>query len=337
MAFGFGQVAGAGAGRSGPSGRWGRGRRAAPWAPRARGADRRRRLARKSGLARLGKAGDPVAGRDGEQVRGATGLAAGPRRQPAQLVVDLDHRLVEKGGGTGEELDRVKPRQLGAGSGDRPRPLRDPCPRGSPPGAAAVPGSRSAPAAAGCPPPAPPPVLPQTPAAHAGSPGSWPCPNRPGSRYRHRWTAASRQPRPTSRDQDRDRQDRARMAGRPARDCAQSIESGPLTSALRNCDDELVFGVEQLFFRTRLDDFAAPQHGEEVSDPPRRVEVVADRQIAAAVLGVHLADQLAKQRGADGVEAGVGLVEHDDRGSSTSARAKPARLRIPPESSFGIL
>ncbi len=32
------------------------------------------------------------------------------------------------------------------------------------------------------------------------------------------------------------------------------------------------------------------------------------------MLGVHLLDQLAQQRGADRVEARVGLVEHDDLG-----------------------
>src|SRR5581483_12350135 len=59
--------------------------------------------------------------------------------------------------------------------------------------------------------------------------------------------------------------------------------------------DELVVGVEQLVRRARLDDPALPQDGDEVRDAARRAEVVADHQVAAAVLLVDLADQLAEQ------------------------------------------
>src|SRR3954469_6048242 len=58
--------------------------------------------------------------------------------------------------------------------------------------------------------------------------------------------------------------------------------------------DELVVGVEQLVRGARLPDPALPQDGDEVGDAPRRTKVVADHQVAAAVLLVHLADQLAQ-------------------------------------------
>src|SRR3954453_2744512 len=77
--------------------------------------------------------------------------------------------------------------------------------------------------------------------------------------------------------------------------------------------DELVLRVEQLLLRSRLDDLALPEHGDEVGDPARGSEVVADHQVAAAVLLVDLADQLAQKRGPHRVEARVRLVEHDDR------------------------
>ena len=55
----------------------------------------------------------------------------------------------------------------------------------------------------------------------------------------------------------------------------------------------------------------------------------ADHQVAAAVLGVDLADQLAEQRRADRVEAGVGLVEHHDRRFQHQRPGEPGALAHP--------
>src|SRR4051794_23318759 len=93
--------------------------------------------------------------------------------------------------------------------------------------------------------------------------------------------------------------------------------------------DELVLRVEQLLLRARLDDLALPEDGDEVGDPARGAEVVADHQVAAAVLLVDLADQLAEQRGPHRVEAGVRLVEHDDRRVEDERTGEPGPLAHP--------
>src|SRR5262245_40665778 len=95
--------------------------------------------------------------------------------------------------------------------------------------------------------------------------------------------------------------------------------------------DELVVGVEELFRRPGLDDPALPQHGDVLGDALGGHDVVRDHDVGAAVLLVDLLDQLAQQRGADGIEAGVGLVEEHDvgvqheRAREAGALAHPAR------------
>src|SRR3954447_15505022 len=95
--------------------------------------------------------------------------------------------------------------------------------------------------------------------------------------------------------------------------------------------DELVLGVEELFGRPGLDDPALPQHGDVLGDALGGHDVVRDHDVGAAVLLVDLLDQLAQQRGADRVEAGVGLVEEHDvgveheRAGEAGALAHPAR------------
>jgi hypothetical protein len=56
--------------------------------------------------------------------RDATSTASRPGGEAFELAVDLDHRLVQEGGGADEELDRIHPRQLRAGPRDRPGPGR---------------------------------------------------------------------------------------------------------------------------------------------------------------------------------------------------------------------
>src|SRR3954447_1517731 len=95
--------------------------------------------------------------------------------------------------------------------------------------------------------------------------------------------------------------------------------------------DELVLGVEELFGRPGLDDPALPQHGDVLGDALGGHDVVRDHDVGAAVLLVDLLDQLAQQRGADRVQAGVGLVEEHDvgveheRSREAGALAHPAR------------
>src|SRR3954451_24666714 len=76
--------------------------------------------------------------------------------------------------------------------------------------------------------------------------------------------------------------------------------------------DELVVGVEKLFGRAGLDDPALPQHGAVLGDALGQHDVVRDHDVGAAVLLVDLLDQLAQQRSADRVQAGVRLVEQHD-------------------------
>src|SRR4051812_24797911 len=95
--------------------------------------------------------------------------------------------------------------------------------------------------------------------------------------------------------------------------------------------DELVVGVEELLGRPGLDDAALPQHGDVLGDALGGHDVVRDHDVGAAVLLVDLLDQLAQQRGADRVEARVGLVEEHDVGvehegaREAGALAHPAR------------
>src|SRR3954453_21999434 len=78
--------------------------------------------------------------------------------------------------------------------------------------------------------------------------------------------------------------------------------------------DELVLGVEELFGRPGLDDPALPQPGDVLGAALGGHDVVRDHDVGAAVLLVDLLDQLAQQRGANGIQAGVGLVEEHDVG-----------------------
>src|SRR4051794_19079413 len=77
---------------------------------------------------------------------------------------------------------------------------------------------------------------------------------------------------------------------------------------------EHVVRVEQLLRGSRLDDPALPQHGDVLRDALRGHDVVGDHDVGAAVLLVDLLDQLAQERCAHRVEAGVGLVEEHDVG-----------------------
>src|SRR5215218_1394247 len=75
---------------------------------------------------------------------------------------------------------------------------------------------------------------------------------------------------------------------------------------------ERVLGPEHLVAAAGLDDAALPEHRDVLADPARARDVVRDHDVRAAVLGVDLADELTQQRCTDGIEARVGLVEHDD-------------------------
>src|SRR6266545_802565 len=78
---------------------------------------------------------------------------------------------------------------------------------------------------------------------------------------------------------------------------------GALDVCVEELADELVARVEELVRGARFDDPALPEDRDEVCDPAGGAEVVADHQVAAAVLLVDLPDQLAEQRGPHRIEA----------------------------------
>ena len=188
------------------------------------------------GVGEARQAGDPVLGGDADQ--DPAQLGRGPvGREPADLVVDRDHRLVEEGRGTRERLDRPHPRQLGAWPRDRLARPSARSPPGNPPAAAAAPGSRSGPG--GC-------SLPSASTTTGSSPNASP---HMRARLRRRRVRVDQRPGPRIGRQPRradarchgkdkrHRQDRPGMASGPSCYRAhQSIESGPLMSALRNCE-----------------------------------------------------------------------------------------------------
>src|SRR4051812_42881950 len=88
----------------------------------------------------------------------------------------------------------------------------------------------------------------------------------------------------------------------------------PARCAGEELPDEHVVRVEQLLGGAGLDDPPLPQHGDVLGHALGGHDVVGDHDVGAAVLLVDLLDQLAQQRGADGVEARVGLVEEHDVG-----------------------
>ncbi len=205
--------------------------------PRLRGArgaarvedDRRREV----GVAEAGSAGDPVLGGDREG-EFAQPLRRHPRRHPVQLPADLNHGIVEEGRGPGDELDRCQLRQLRAWPRDRPRPLRQLARQ------AALEAEE----------------LPEVGAEQELLEVSFckhdnrvvaevlakllgrPIGRRVGVDERLGAGIGRQRRREAGGDQRRqrgDRQDRPRMPDGPGGGGAQSIESGPVTSALRNC------------------------------------------------------------------------------------------------------
>ena len=84
---------------------------------------------------------------------------------------------------------------------------------------------------------------------------------------------------------------------------------------------KLIGGFEELVLGTALDDFAFPENRNEVGDPPRSSEVVADHEVTASALGVDFLDQLAEKGGADRIEAGTYLLAGAITGSSTAVVA----------------
>src|SRR4051812_14506249 len=89
---------------------------------------------------------------------------------------------------------------------------------------------------------------------------------------------------------------------------------GPLRGTRQELADELVVGVEELLRGPRLDDPPLPEDGDVLGHPLGGHDVVRDDDVRAAVLCVDLLDELAQQRGPNGIQTGVGLVEQDDVG-----------------------
>src|SRR5215217_4770729 len=104
---------------------------------------------------------------------------------------------------------------------------------------------------------------------------------------------------------------------------------GSLRRARQELADELVVRVEQLVGGAGLDDPPLPQHRDVLGDALGGHDVVRDHHVGAAVLLVHLLDELAQQRGADRVQAGVGLVEQHDVGVEHERAGKAGALAHP--------
>ena len=126
---------------------------------------------------------------------------------------------------------------------------------------------------------------------------------------------------PAQQEPGAGREDGAQGQQRQSAAGRHSIPSGPSASPARNCRTKLVVRVEQLRGGARLHDPPSPQHGDVLREAAGGHDVVGDDHVGAAVLLVHLLDQLAQQRRADGIQAGVGLVEeHDVRVEHERAR-----------------
>src|SRR3954451_12301069 len=104
--------------------------------------------------------------------------------------------------------------------------------------------------------------------------------------------------------------------------------------------DERVFRGEHVLGRSGLDDPALPQDADVVRDPPRAHDVVRDhaerRQMLLFLLfrvvhhvAMDLEDQLAEQRGAHRIKAGVRLVEEHDVRLEHERPGEPGALAHP--------
>ena len=144
-----------------------------------------------------------------------------------------------------------------------------------------------------------------------------------GARRSPSRTSASRRPRA--------RASAARPAPRATVIGRHSIPSGPCDAPARNCRTNGL--SESNSSAAGPDSTIRPRHSTAMYSATRlaRHDVVRDDDVGAAVLLVDLLDQLAQQRRADRVQAGVGLVEQHDvgveheRAREAGALAHPAR------------
>src|SRR5918997_1936955 len=89
---------------------------------------------------------------------------------------------------------------------------------------------------------------------------------------------------------------------------------------------ELVVGVEELAGRPGFHDPALPEDRDVVRHAPGRHDVVRDHAVRAAVLLVHLHDELAQQCRTHRIEAGIGLVEEHDVRIEYQCACEPGAL-----------
>ena len=113
--------------------------------------------------------------------------------------------------------------------------------------------------------------------------------------------------------------------------------AGPWASPERNCRTNWLSELNSSLGRSRLHDPALPEDRDVVGDAAPDMMSWVMTHVGAAVLGVDLLDQLAQERGAHRIEAGVGLVEEHDVRVEHERPGEPGPLAHPPESSFGIL
>src|SRR5919106_3662705 len=118
----------------------------------------------------------------------------------------------------------------------------------------------------------------------------------------------------------------ASQAGALPAPCYLLHSERPLRLPGQELPHELVVRVEQLAGRSGLHDPPLPQDRDVVRHPPRRHDVMRDHAVRAAVLLVHLHDQLAQQCCTHGIESGVGLVEEHDVRVQNQCTCEPGAL-----------
>src|SRR5436190_6672389 len=105
---------------------------------------------------------------------------------------------------------------------------------------------------------------------------------------------------------------RLAVAGLPALVGLLRHADGAVRGAGQELADHGDVGVEHLLLGAELHQPPEVEHPDVVGHPSGRGDVVGDHQHRRPELLVEVKDQLVEERGPDGVEPGVGLVEHDD-------------------------
>ena len=111
----------------------------------------------------------------------------------------------------------------------------------------------------------------------------------------------------------------------------------PIASLRYQTASDLVLAVLDFLDRAIGNQPSLIQDGDAIGHTPGATHVVGDDDQRRPTLNLFPQQQLVDLGRGDAIEPAARLVDEQDCGSSTSARASPARFRIPPESCDGIL